>query len=635
MLKSTLRFGVLLSALLGLAISTQAQTAFWTEDFSGGGVPAGWSNIDESGQDVIFEWCDDPQNDGGATCPSWFDDALNGQSPFASATATNGFLSCDSDEAGNLAANHIAQLTTAAIDCSGQAEVWIKFESHIGVYTVGANTGALIKVSTDGLNWDTYVPYPGLTTSVRWSANPEYPILDISASAAGQATVYIQWEWTGNWEYQWSIDDIALYDSDPSLIFIPPHDMRVNDNWFAVAPNLHWPLSMVETFGFLADVENVGSLDQTNVVLNVTIEDELSNVVYTEDLSYGTLGADSLAENVPFAAAGFTPTATGAYFGTYSISADSADVNPGNNFVEFAFNVTDTLFSKDDGVGFITRPADDSWQVDEPWSWAYGNYFYVPQAGDNDYFSYVSFTLDVIANPELAGENVTVRIYTWTDDNADELADPGERTEIGTMIYTLDGTEAGDEYIFLPVTTLLGDPVPLTDDTEYLVMVEFQTDIVGKTVEMGMASDVDYGAMLYRSQLDGAARYGSFLGVLGNLDEEPYSSLGFGYDFVPTVSISYTTIDNIRERLQLNGDVSVFPNPANNEVTLDMTFNETAKDVTVQLFDLTGKMLETRKLQDVKQQQASFNVQNLPAGTYVFKVTTEQGTRSERFNVQR
>lgn len=31
--------------------------------------------------------------------------------------------------------------------------------------------------------------------------------------------------------------------------------MQVNDNWFAVAPNLYWPLIAVEKFAFLADIK--------------------------------------------------------------------------------------------------------------------------------------------------------------------------------------------------------------------------------------------------------------------------------------------------------------------------------------------------------------------------------------------
>lgn len=49
MIKTTLRFGVLLAAVLALATTLQGQV-FWSEDFSGGGVPAGWTNVDGSGR---------------------------------------------------------------------------------------------------------------------------------------------------------------------------------------------------------------------------------------------------------------------------------------------------------------------------------------------------------------------------------------------------------------------------------------------------------------------------------------------------------------------------------------------------------------------------------------------------------
>ncbi|MBK8492773.1 MAG: T9SS type A sorting domain-containing protein [Saprospirales bacterium] len=642
MIKSTLRFGMVFLALLGLNFTIQAQNEIYTEDFSNGGLPAGWTTMDESGNGGLWTWCDDPVDAVGAGCVVNWGLYVNQHGDFASTTADNGFLVADSDDLGALASPHIIQVTTAAYDCSALTEVWVKTENLIGVYEYTTTNNAVLRVSTDGVNWTAFNMFdiaPGSggnePGSIRWTNNPGIALTDISSVAAGESTVYLQWSWTGNYEYYWLLDDLIVYDSDPTIFYVAAHDMRVNSTFAAVAPNFYWPLDMVESFGFLADVENAGFMDQTNVNLNVTIEDEIGNTVYTENLDYGTIGADSLAENVPFASAGFTPTAMGAYFGTYTVSADSIDLNPDNNTVEFAFAVTDTLFSKDDGVDYSTRPADSNWDVDEAWSWAYGNYYYVPVAPENAFFSYVSFTLDVSDNPDLAGENVTVRLYEWTDNNADENADPDERTEIATMIYTLDGNEVGDSYIYLPVTTLLGDPVPLSDDTEYAVMVEFQTDIVGKTVLMGVSELVDYSAMIFRSQLDGNPRYGSLLGINGALETEPFSSLGFGRDLVPTVSLSYTIINNVKEPLPLNGNLTVFPNPSNKEVTLDMDFNETMQDVTIQLFDLTGKLMETRTMENVKQQQASFNVSTLANGNYIFKVTTEQGTRSERFTVQR
>ena len=183
----------------------------------------------------------------------------------------------------------------------------MKFESLIGVFTIPAETGAIARVSTNGTDWTDFTAFPGLVTGApnpgaeRWSFNPQYSIIDISSVAAGESMVYIQWQWQGNWEYMWNLDDVALYDADPTALFVPGNDMQVNSNFYAVAPNVQWPLSMVETFGFLADIQNVGTNDQTNVNLNVTIvNDATSAEVYNMDLSYGTIGSDSLAENELF-----------------------------------------------------------------------------------------------------------------------------------------------------------------------------------------------------------------------------------------------------------------------------------------------------------------------------------------------
>ena len=203
-------------ALLLLACMVQAQTPFWSEDFAGG-IPTGWTNNDPSGNNAIWTWCNDPAaGNAQAGCPSVWDDALNAQVPFAATTAGNGFATVDSDEYGNIPSNHVSELTTDAIDCSTKSEVWITFQTHIGVFTLDAESNALLRVSTDGMTWTPFTVFPGLSTAVRWSANPESPIIDISSVAAGSSTVYVQWQWTGNYEYNWNLDDIEIYDQNPT-----------------------------------------------------------------------------------------------------------------------------------------------------------------------------------------------------------------------------------------------------------------------------------------------------------------------------------------------------------------------------------------------------------------------------------
>jgi hypothetical protein len=628
----------LLFFVAGSMFSLSAQTTFWEEDFSDGDIPVGWNNEDAGGFDALWEWCGDGASEGPG-CPLVWGDGLNMQEAFAAATADNGFVSMDSDEVGNIPGNHVSELTTSAIDCSGQTEVWLKFEAHIGVFTISAEEGAIVRVSTDGGDsWDSFTAFPGLVTGapnpgfVRWSTNPEYVIIDISAVAAGETDVLVQWQWTGNFEYHWSIDDVALYDEDPTPIFIPAHDMQVNSNFYAVAPNVFWPLNQASQFGFLADIQNNGSQDQTNVNLNINIIDALtSDEVYDEDLAYGTIPVDSLAENQLFPGDGFTPTDMTTYQGTYTLTADSVDLNPDNNTQVFEFTMTDTLWAKESGADNINGPADTNWNAGDGHSWAYGNCFYVVNA-DNEFFRYAQF---VTESPDIVGESVLFSLYTWEDGNADGDADPDERSLLGFTAYTITGDETIDDIITLEIADIAGNPIALEDETYYLAMIEYQTDVEGETMALAFGDSPDFGAMTFRSQELGDPRFGSMLGVAASLETEPYSSLGFGTDVVPVVRISIgdQVSANVEEVLDAANDILVFPNPTADVVNVTMDFVNTMESVWVNLFDANGKLLQTQEFQNVDRQQTSFEVSNLAAGMYMIHIATKEGSRTERFTI--
>ncbi len=630
----TKAFIPILTAILFTVLSFSPLSAqvFFEEDFDGG-IPATWTLEEQISSGGPFStWLFTTE---GPTGPFLVD-------PLASTTAANGWAMFDSDSDCNHPAGQDAWLISPVLDCSGKSTVFIQFETFFRSF----NDQPFVMVGTDLgdlSSWTGFEVFPGVQANQygdltnNGATNPQVIALDLSSAAANQPAVYIAFRFLSTSEtanggnltgcgYSWQIDDVVLTEEN----LIPAHDMQVNNNFFAVAPNLIWPLEMVEPFGFLADISNQGSEAQTGVSLNISVEGPDGSIVFTEDLAYGEIIPDSVAENVPFVGT-FEPTEPGVYIGTYTVSADSTDLNPDNNSQTFQFLVSDTLFAKENGVETITGPAASNWDAGEAWSWAYGNYFYVPAAGNN-IFKHVFFAIDTEASQQ--GETVTVNVYKWTDTNADEQADPAERTLVAQMLYPIEGDESGGDLIALPVTTLLGDPVALEDDTHYLVMVEYATDVEGTTIAMGVASSVDYGAMIFRSGLDGAPRYGSFLGINTPLEEEPYSSLGFGTDLVPAVSISFGEPNSVREEILLDADLAVFPNPANSQITLDMNFTETMKDVTIQLFDINGKLIESRRMNNIEKQQAEFNVQSLTPGAYLFKVTTGKGTRAVRFTVQ-
>ncbi|MBK9336253.1 MAG: hypothetical protein IPM98_06560 [Lewinellaceae bacterium] len=171
-MKQLLTKTVLFLALL-LGGTAQAQAPFWSENFTAG-IPSGWSNVDASGQNVIWVWCAEP-----APTPACAP-VFTGQDPFQSTTAATGFVHVNSDGAGALGQNHVSRLTTSAINCTGKAEVWVQFESHIGTFVAPIQANAVLRVSTNLTTWTTFTAFPGLTGTNFFSTNPYYSVINIS-----------------------------------------------------------------------------------------------------------------------------------------------------------------------------------------------------------------------------------------------------------------------------------------------------------------------------------------------------------------------------------------------------------------------------------------------------------------------
>jgi hypothetical protein len=263
--------------------------------------------------------------------------------------------------------------------------------------------------------------------------------------------------------YFWAIDDFQVIPQEAN-------NMQVNDNWYAIPPNLITPLSQTEPIGFLADIENVGSAPQSSVVLNMTVVDTNLSPVFSSDLEYNDVPANTLVENIPFEET-FQPTELGTYLGIYSISSDAEDQDESNDAVGFTFGVSENLFAKEIGATRVILPADAEWETNEPHSWAYGNFFHVPN-GDGFFVDEVSFAL---GNPsEVAGQGVILNLYEWTEDlNNDGNMDPDERVANAFTFYIIQGTEQPGELITIPFPGEGEDPVALKDDTDYVLSLEY------------------------------------------------------------------------------------------------------------------------------------------------------------------
>lgn len=219
MLKSLLSKGLMIALFATFSLTNSFAQVFWSEDFSNqasstanwisGGTNAGVANL-------AWAWTSDP--DAGA----W-----NG--PWVSPTAATGYFWFDSD--GNGAGDHQVTLTNlnAPINCTGKANVKLKFNTFYR--TFDTTDSARVGVSTDGTNF-TYFhvsQFDALVSEASYTGEIEISL----PQATNQPTVWIQFNYGGNFQYYWKVDDIALFEDAPAVV---PVTFRVNSALLTVDP---------------------------------------------------------------------------------------------------------------------------------------------------------------------------------------------------------------------------------------------------------------------------------------------------------------------------------------------------------------------------------------------------------------
>ncbi|MCB9068050.1 MAG: choice-of-anchor J domain-containing protein [Calditrichae bacterium] len=167
-------------------LSPQQSTVYFSEDFSDGVLPAGWSNVDNVGNGEIWEF-DDP----------------GGRGEIQTTTGYNGFAIFDSDNYGNNGNPEDADLITPPLDFSDAVAVKLSFE-HFFESSFGGV--AEVSVSNDnGATWFTIAHWENVNTE-----DGQKETFDITAQAAGHSQVLVRWKWTGNWGYFWAVDDVLI-----------------------------------------------------------------------------------------------------------------------------------------------------------------------------------------------------------------------------------------------------------------------------------------------------------------------------------------------------------------------------------------------------------------------------------------
>ncbi len=519
------------------------------------------------------------------------------------------------------------ELISPVIDASSFVGSQLKFYQ----YYIRLNGSAFLSYSLDG--GETY-SNPILVTTENVLTAQQNNVIGTEIKRInlpqidGQSSVRIKFTFDGDF-YFWIIDDVQIIQREAN-------NLSAN-SFFAVPINAVTPISQVEPIIFQIDVENIGAVAQQNVNINVTIFDvtipgnPVRDTVFTANLAAATIAPDSLFENIPFSAT-FTPTKVGNYLGVYTVTSDAEDFDFSDNQRTFTFSVSDSTFSKEFRATSLNRPSNANWGQNEPRSWAYGNYYYVT---DGNYFA-TSTSFIIGGSAENKGLDLAAILYKWTDTNQNGNAEPEEREFVGFAPYTIQGTETGNTLVTVPLLDLDDEPVKLEDNTAYIMMLEYQVDRVdAPIVNFGFSNLIDYNSAVFTSQIIGNPRYAAMLGIAGNLSDATYGSVGFGRGTVPVVRLNIQQAVNTKNLTLAENSVQVFPNPTSDYVIVDLNLEQSAKEVSILIFDITGKVVSSRKYQNLTKEKLELSVNELANGVYFLNVFTEAGRKTQKLVIQR
>jgi len=510
-----MRKKILLVCLIVSSLSVKAQV-FFTEDFASG-IPGTWSNVDNSGNNVLWRTTTTGSVDTNVTV----DTVLNP----AGTSAANGYLIIDSDSAGQLVTED-AVLTTSPINCVGHSSVHLAFNEYFAQYL--ASTGT-VAVSNDNLTWtDVHVADLGLGLN-QGTANPNYVEVDITAVAGNQANVYVRFSYHGEWDYWWFVDDVQLIEP-PAVDLAVTSLAKLNSEYTLI------PFHQATALNLTAEVTNVGG----NPVTSGTALFEIFNgvtQVFSENINLPVIPVGASQIVVPTGT--FSPLSAGSFKSKLTLTVPG-DADASNDMLESdPIVLSDTTYARDDdnfagtqGIG--VGPGQDG---------ITGQNFRV---NTSDNLTSITFFLDDGFGAQAAGTPVYFSIHTQPNDSIHPDTIPVAYSE--TLLVTPGMIPAGGAYYTLG---LQGGPLSITPGLYYIGIHE-----VDSILTIGYSNSIYTPGAVWVHWL--------------NIPPPAFEGWAHAEDF--TVEIAYIIRANfagnwdVISKIKNSPVLQVFPNPARDKL---------------------------------------------------------------------
>lgn len=554
----------------------QDRVSFYTEDFDAGFN--GWVAATQNGP-VNFEITNTGHaNDAGS---SFFIPALLTSTPA-------GWVLFDSDSDGTSGQQEDATLTSPVINlvtlgapASGPYQLKVEFEQFYAGWQ--ADTLFLAVSDDGGATWDE-VEIMNNSVGREGRPNPEIVSINVSPYIVDATNVRLRLRWTGNWDYGWQFDNVTiaeLPDNDMKVVNVFRGDL-VNSFMYSQVPK-----DQATPFVIGADVENIGFMDQTNIAIQWEIFDP-SMVSLGTGTSGATLGSLSNGENdTIWVTTTVTPTVLGNYTINFTVVADQTDDAPANNMME----------------------DDHFWLTTDTYAADYGNpsaAFY-NWANNNDGACSIGNIYVMEADGIITG--ITARL----DNNV-----AVEDQIIFYQLYKYDGAN----YVYIDATT---DYTTTSADNGQFVTLLFddQLDVLAGDAWLALAGHYG-GSPSAGFEMGGRVSQGSVVGT-----DETGALVSLIDPSAPFVRL--LMVGNVgTEEINAPARFDVYPNPANEEININLTLNGSTA-TTINVLDITGKVIKTVYLGEVNgDKNVSISVDDLTAGVYFIELVTPEGKQVKK-----
>jgi len=545
----------------------------------------------------------------------------------------------------------ISELVSPTIDVSSadpEKGFFIQFAQAFRQFTseyqiVVSKNGGATYPDTIFLNQDAVVNSPNIDEIVK------IPLLGYE----GTQSIKFKFRYVGNY-YYWIIDDVAI--TNESYV-----DMQLNNNWYAAPPSWRVPASQVSEMPFLVDMFNNGNLVAENVEVDINIFDESGTQVYDQTMAYGDVGAYTLRENqVLTGGTWVAPSEPGIYTGSYAVRAETStdftnNLLNTNDSITFQLEVTENVFSNipgeldGNGMNGMTDGSifSDNGNSASP-AYASGAVFYTPNGAGH---KVGNITFGVSDEQTVASGFVHARLYQWVGDlDNSSLMEPTERALVGVNTVIVD-TSSNKRNIEIPMfaASPAGDPIPgedvdLVDNGQYMLVLlaeplspTVQLDVISASNSNGFNRNYNHFAsnMAFDS-LFIDRNPGTYFEVMTAGTPAEFESIAIDFYDINELwaEIVVYPVGTGAEDINSNIELKAYPNPTGDMLNVNVALTNPS-DITLEILDLSGKLVQTDKFQNVKTGTIVLTTEQLSNGVYLLNVRSDEGIRTEKIMIQR